>query len=112
MGRLSAHLWMEAQRAPTAEAAHRARATLRSFLTTYRAGLGSAFEEVFGPQGVRQSAVHFGAEILMRTVGAAQHGYLYEGVDVGDPALQEAVQTAAQHIRSPEQAETFAALVT
>ena len=112
VGHLSAHLWMEAHRAPTAEAAHRARATLRSFLTTYRAGLGSAFEEVFGPQGVRESAVHFGAEILMRTVGAAQHGYLYEGLDVEDPALQEAVQTAAQHIRSPEQVDTFAALVT
>jgi 5-methylthioribose kinase len=112
VGHLSSHLWMHAHRAPTPEAAERARATLRDFLSTYRLGLGSAFDEVFGAQGVRQGTVHFGAEILMRTTGAFQEGYLYEGLAVDAPALQEAVQVAAQHIRSPERVDTFTALLS
>jgi hypothetical protein len=112
VGHLSSHLWMHAHRASTPEAAERARATLRDFLSTYRSGLGSAFDEVFGAQGVRQSTVHFGAEILMRTVGAFQEGYLYEGLAVDAPALQEAVQVAAEHIRSTERVDTFEALLS
>jgi 5-methylthioribose kinase len=112
VGHLSSHLWMHAHRAPTPQAADRARATLRDFLSTYRLGLGSAFDEVFGAQGVRQSTVHFGAEILMRTTGAFQEGYLYEGLAVDSPPLQEAVQVAARHIRSPERVETFAPLLS
>jgi 5-methylthioribose kinase len=112
VGHLSSHLWMHAQRAPTPQAAARAHATLRDFLSTYRLGLGSAFHEVFGAQGVRQSTVHFGAEILMRTTGAFQEGYLYEGLALEAPALQEAVQVAARHIRSPERMDTFEPLLS
>jgi 5-methylthioribose kinase len=109
VGHLASHLWMHIHRASTPESADRARATLRGFLNTYRLGLGSAFDEVFGANGVLQSTVHFGVEILLRTVGAHQEGYLYEGLAVDSPALQEAVHIAAQHIRSPERVETFAA---
>jgi hypothetical protein len=112
VGHLSAHLWMQAHRAATPEAADRARATLRDFLTAYRSQLGSRFDEVFGAESVRRSTIHFGAEILMRTVGPFQDGYLYEGLTVDDPVLQEAVQVAARHIRSPERVDTFAALLS
>jgi 5-methylthioribose kinase len=112
VGHLSSHLWMHEHRALTPEAADRARATLRDLLSTYRLGLGSAFDEVFGARGVRQSTVHFGAEILMRTVGPFQQGYLYEGLAVNAPALREAVRVAARHIRSPERVDTFAALLS
>ncbi len=111
VGHLASHLWMYAHRAETQAVADRARATLRTFLRAYRAGLGSSFTEVFGTGAVRQSAVHFGAEILMRTVGAFQEGYLYDGLPVDDPSVEEAVQVAAQHIRSPERVDTFAALL-
>ncbi|MGD2178738.1 MAG: phosphotransferase [Anaerolineae bacterium] len=112
VGHLSSHLGMHAHRASTSEAADRARDTLRDFLSTYRSGLGDAFGEVFGARGARQSTVHFGAEILMRTVGAFQDGYLYEGLAVDAPALQQAVQVAARHIRSPERVDTFAPLLS
>jgi hypothetical protein len=48
----------------------------------------------------------------MRTTGAFQEGYLYEGLAVDAPVLQEAVHVAAQHIRSPERVDTFAALLS
>lgn len=112
VGHLSSHLWMQAHRASTPEAADRARAMLQDFLSTYRAGLGSAFSEVFGAHGVRQSAAHLGVEILMRTTGALQDGYLYDSLTVDAPALQEAVQVAARHIRSPESVDTLAPLLS
>jgi 5-methylthioribose kinase len=112
VGHLTSHLWMHANRAASPEAAHRARVTLRDFLGTYRSELGSRYDEVFDAESVRQSTIHFGAEILMRTVGPFQDGYLYEGLTVDDPVLQEAVQVAARHIRSPERVDTFAPLVS
>jgi len=112
VGHLPAHLWMHVHRAATSKAARRAGATLRDFLNTYRSELGSRYDEIFGAESVRQSTIHFGAEILMRTVGPFQDGYLYEGLTVDDPVLQEAVQVAARHIRSPERVDTFAALVS
>lgn len=110
VGHMLAHLWMYAHRALTPNAEKRPRTALRDFLSTYRAGLGSAFNEVFGASGVRQSTVHFGTEILMRTVGALQEGYLYQGLTTEAPAVQEAVDMAARHIRSPENVDTFAPL--
>jgi hypothetical protein len=111
VGHLASHLWMHAHRASTREAAIRARAALEDFLATYRAGLGSAFDEVFGARGVRQSSVHFGAEVLMRAMGVLQTAYLYAGLGVDVPVVQQAVEVAARHIRSPERADTFAPLL-
>jgi 5-methylthioribose kinase len=112
VGHLPAHLWMHAHRASTPEMRARARATLRDFLNTYRSELGSRFDEIFDAESVRRSTVHVGAEILMRTVGPFQDGYLYEGLAVDDPVLQKAVRVAARHIRSPESVDTFAPLVS
>jgi hypothetical protein len=101
---------MHAHRAPTEEAADRARAVLQSFLTAYRAALGSDYPDLFGSAGIRESATHFGAEVLVRTVGAFQGGYLYEGLEPSDGAVQEAIQVAADHIRHPGSANALAHL--
>lgn len=107
VGHLAAHLWMYAHRPATQEAADRARASLGDFLRAYRSALGAEHDAIFGTLGMRQSAIHFGAEILMRTVGAFQDGYLYDGLPVNDRSITEAVHVAARHIRSPEQVDTF-----
>ena len=111
VGHLVAHLWMHIHRAPTQSAAAQSRATLRGFLASYRSTLGQKFDEVLGLQGIRESAVHFGAEVLVRAVGAFQDGYLYAGLSPNDPRVQEAARIAAQHLRSPASVDTFASLV-
>jgi 5-methylthioribose kinase len=123
VGHLVAHLWMHIHRAPTERAdskhpadnkhpsAARARAALQGFLTAYRSALGDKFTDLFGATGREESAVHLGAEILVRTVGAFQDRYLYEGLPPYDPIIQEAVQAAAEHMRHAERVDTFAALI-
>jgi len=111
MAHLTAHLWMYAHRAPTDDAADKARSVLNGFLTAYRRALAGMFDELFGPDGVRESAVHIGSEILVRTIGGFQDGYLYEGLEPDDPHVQQAIDVAAEHLRSPDCASTLAPLI-
>lgn len=107
VGHLTAHLWMYVQRSPNPQIAANSRIMLQSFLSAYRGALGAEFVGIFGLDGVSESAIHFGSEILTRTVGAFQDGYLYGGLAHDHPAIREAVQTAAAHIRSPLENNTF-----
>jgi tRNA A-37 threonylcarbamoyl transferase component Bud32 len=107
---LAAHLWMHAHRAPLPAAAERARACLAGFLESYGATLGSLLPRLLGDDGMRRCAVHFGCEILARTLGSFQDGYLYQGLAQDSTILREAVSVAVQHLRAPEHSETFAAL--
>lgn len=107
VGHLTAHLWMHIHRPQTAPAAGNAQAILHSFLTAYRKTLGDDFSNVFGLEGVKESGVHFGSEVLARTVGIFQDGYLYQGLRWDDPIIHEAVQFAARHILSPLELSTF-----
>jgi len=107
---LAAHLWMHSHRAPSAQGAAASRAALDSFLHSYRQVLGNRLAKIVGAEGIRQCGIHFGAEILARTVGTYQPRYLYHGLSPQDAPMQEAVLVAAAHIRAPENAATFAAL--
>lgn len=111
VGHLASHLWMWIHRANSEAAERETRAVLEGFLRAYRSALGPKFDELFGAPGIRESTVHFGCEILVRTVGVFQEGYLYEGLPLDDAVIQEAVGVAAQHIRSPETVDSFAALI-
>jgi aminoglycoside phosphotransferase (APT) family kinase protein len=104
---LTAHLWMYAHHAPTEEAAGKARSVLQRFLYAYRAALGERLDAILGTQGLRECAIHVGSEILVRTVGGFQDGYLYEGLGLEDTAIREAVEVAAKHLRAPQCADTF-----
>jgi hypothetical protein len=42
-------------------------------------------------------------------VGPFQTGYLYEGLAPNHPAVQEAVTTAARHLRAPASVDVLAA---
>jgi 5-methylthioribose kinase len=103
-----AHLWMQRHRAPS-DAVAEAVGTLRdAFLATYADALGSARATLWDDAERRDAAVHFGAEILVRAVGPFQAGYVYAGLSPDHPAVQEAVTTAAQHLRSPHSVEGVA----
>jgi ABC-type Fe3+/spermidine/putrescine transport system ATPase subunit len=110
VGHLASHLWMWIHRASSDAAAKETGNVLTGFLRAYRATVGSMYDELFGADGVYESTVHFGCEVLMRTTGAFQEGYLYEGLPWDGPVIQEAVQIAAKHIRTPEAMDTFAPL--
>lgn len=107
IGHLTAHLWMQFHRAQNHRFANFVWLLLRRFLESYRKALGSDFERLFGLGGLEESAIHFGSEVLTRTVGIFQQGYLYEGLSRDDDLVQEAVQVAAMHIRRPLDVETF-----
>lgn len=110
VGHFAAHLWMHIHRAGTPRAAKNAGTILESFLTAYRFALGPDFDKILGVTGVMESAIHFGSEILARTVGLFQQGYLYDGLP-GDHALvQQAAQVAANHILDSQTVNTFDAL--
>jgi 5-methylthioribose kinase len=107
VGHLAAHLWMYAHRLPDPQAAANARTMLEHFLGAYRAALGEEFSAIFGKNGVEESSTHFGSEIFARTVGVFQKDYLYDDLSYDHPAIQEAIQNAATHIRNPLEVHTF-----
>lgn len=107
IGHFAAHLWMQAHRAPDGASRAKADALLESFLRAYGCALGERRGDVFGEAARQESATHFGAEILARTVGAFQSGYLYAGLEPVDPLIRQAVTVAAVHIRTPTAVDTF-----
>ena len=110
VGHLAAHLWMHIHCAPNDDAAAQAQTALQGFLEDYRLALGPTFEALFGATGERESAIHFGAEVLVRALGAFQNGYLYDGLSLDDPKVKEAVGMAAAHLRASGNRDTFAML--
>lgn len=107
---LTAHLWMHEQHAPDSARRDQVAALRRHFFAAYRAALGDQLDTLIGVEGRRRMATHFGAELLARTSGAFQGGYLYDGLALDDPQMRKAAQTAQQHIMAPENVDTFAAL--
>lgn len=110
IGHFTAHLWMYSHNAKSEIARSNARQILEEFLISYRSQLGARFSDVFGIEGVRESAIHLGSEILARTVGIFQNGFLYEGLDPFDPITQKATEFASAHILEPLKSHTFDAL--
>ncbi|MEL7589951.1 MAG: phosphotransferase [Anaerolineaceae bacterium] len=107
VGYLAAHLWMHIHRPPTQYTPDNARLILKGFFESYRNTLGENFSIIFGKDGLRESSIHFGSELLARTVGLFQSGYLYQGLEWDHPDVQFATKTAARHILNPEEENTF-----
>ena len=82
------------------------------FLSSYLDALGPARECLLDAQLVVDCAVHFGAEVLMRTSGPFRRGTPLHGLADSDPRMGEALSEAARHLASPHSARTFALLAT
>ena len=102
---LAAHLWMLAHRYPGL------RQPIDDFWLQFQAAYDAAIRPnqkyLWPDQVVRDAGIHFGAEILVRTVGAFQAGYLYEGLDLASSVVQEAVQTAGAYLVESERWKDF-----
>lgn len=96
-----AHLWMQNHQASSAAMATAVERSWASFIEAYRDRLGHTEEVLWTEAEIRDAAVHFGAEILVRAVGPFQEGYVYAGLEPDHSAVQEAVTTAARHLRQP-----------
>jgi aminoglycoside phosphotransferase (APT) family kinase protein len=108
LAHLLAHYWMQAHRAPSDAVRAAVEAHRTGFLAGYQEGVeteGLTYDTLVTPQTRLDSAVHFAAEILVRTVGPFQEGYLYDGCAPDDEAVQTAVAAAAAALRRPEAAE-------
>lgn len=95
---LAAHLWMLRQRAPTVAVRRNVDSALMAFLTAYRAEAAPLLTSAVRGDCAR----HFGAEILMRTVGPFQDGSPYEGLPPDSSPVQDAVAVAAAHLLTGE----------
>lgn len=104
-----AHLWMLEHRAPSPAVAAAVRDLRTSFLQAYREALGDREKALWTDEEQQSAALHFGAEILVRAVGPFQEGYVYAGLAPDHVAVQEAVETAASHLRHPEEVNVLAA---
>jgi hypothetical protein len=93
-----AHCWMQAHRAPSPDRAEAVETLEEAFLAAYRDALGPAADDLL-PGIERAGPIHAGAEILVRTVGRFQPGFLYDGLAPDHPAVQDAVTHAAGRIR-------------
>jgi 5-methylthioribose kinase len=95
---LAAHLWMHRHRAPTRISAVRCDAFGRAFLRSYFAGLGEERNTIWSVVERMGASVHFGAEILQRSIGTFKDGYLYAGLEINNELLREAATRAGDAI--------------
>ena len=104
---LAAHIWMLAHRKDV----HRTCAAFwLSFRNAYQEQIWPVQQNLWPEQVSIDAGLHFGAEILVRTIGGFQSGYLYDGLSHDDPAIKKAVEIASLHLRNPKQTDLFSGL--
>ncbi|MBA3562608.1 MAG: phosphotransferase [Gammaproteobacteria bacterium] len=96
VGHLLAHLWMQAHR--HSGTADETLGLADTFLGTYIDTTELAGATLLDAQFKADCAVHMGAEILMRTIGPFQRGYLYEGLKPDSRPVQEATGFATASV--------------
>ena len=95
---LCAHLWMMAHRSNDSGEKDRILRFQHAFIRSYFDTLETHNTDLFTGEDERDFQTHFGAEILARTVGEFQNGYLYDGLGAGHPFIREAGEEAKQWI--------------
>ena len=106
-GHLMAHLWMLKHRSADRGHAKRFSAIRKSFVKSYRENIEALNPSLFTPNIQKQAVQHAAAEILARTTGTFQDGYVYAGLEPDDQAVQEAVQKAAEWVRNAENTDLY-----
>jgi 5-methylthioribose kinase len=99
VGHFAAHCWMQAH---CTEHGQSFRLLWQQFWDAYRQALGDTWAKLFDEAELDAMATHVGAEILVRAAGPFQDGYVYEGLDVSEKPIQEAVEAAAQFVCQSE----------
>jgi len=95
---LAAHLWMMSHRAAGQPQKERIDKFRLSFINRYFKRIARHQPQLMTQEDERDFQIHFGAEILARTLGNFQKNYLYDGLSPEHPVIQEAAQKACQSI--------------
>ena len=82
-----------------------------SFLCGYRSVLDAAgvLGELWSASEVNRANLHWGSEVLVRSVGRFQGGYVYEGKGRDHPHVSQAIEAVQQHFLDPD-IDTFGVL--
>ena len=95
---LAAHLWMMSHRVSEQSQKERIDRFRRSFIKSYYNWVARQKPELITEEDQRDFQIHFGAEILARTLGNFQKNYLYDELPPEHPVIQEAADIACQWI--------------
>jgi len=95
---LAAHLWMMSQRASGQSQKKRIDQFRQSFITSYRMLVSKLRPDLITAEDGRDFQIHFGAEILARTLGNFQQNYLYDGLPPDHPVIRAAAEEARKWI--------------
>ena len=104
---LAAHWWMMVQRVSSEEAKETLRAAWERFIESYRQAMGDRFAILWDDTEQQDAVIHFGCEVLVRTIGRFREGYLYEGLENGSDPIQQAVEMAVHYLRKPSEADAL-----
>jgi len=100
---LSAHLWMMSHRAENQSQRDRISSLSHAFISGYCDRIAKYKPDLFTGEDQRDYQIHFGAEILARTLGSFQKDYLYDGLSPNDPIIREAAEEARKWISGERQ---------
>jgi len=95
---LAAHLWMMSKRVSGRPQKERIDQFRQSFINSYCMLISKQRPELMTAEDGRDFQIHFGAEILARTLGNFQQNYLYDGLPPDHPVIRAAAEEARQWI--------------
>jgi len=96
----SSHLWMLQHRLPECkDAVH---SFWDNFAASYVAEIESIHDVLWTSPVYEDASIHFGSEILVRTIGPFKQSYLYDNLPDNDPLLNEAISQATSRIRNTQ----------
>lgn len=108
VGHCAAHCRMQQHIAQYRNGAEQWNNFWQTFWEGYKAGTGTAFEQLIDNNELTDIGVHIGSEILMRTFGPFKDGYVYESFDDTHKVMNEAREMAIEYILYPKKsAEDF-----
>lgn len=105
IGHLTAHLWLYG------EAAGREPGELITpFLEAYRREIGDEFNSIWDDNEIRGTAIHTGAEIVTRVIGAFSSDYL-QGIYLQEEMQEKALRQAVEFLDQMEEAPFLKGLI-
>lgn len=108
LAHLDAHLWMAAHRASEPETSAQIQSVRNHFFAAYETTIQDSRDRLLTPEVFRDAAIHFGAEILVRTIGPfSGPGSPYADLPPEHPDIRTAVSIAAHAIRTAGEADAL-----
>ena len=95
---LAAHLWMLQHRIPACKSG--VFAFWERFIDTYTEAIHEVQNTLWTAAVLEDASIHFGSEILVRTIGPFKQSYLYDDLPSDNHTLKEALFQATQRIRN------------